>query len=354
MQPLTGLSVKGQIVPQRASLPGLMSRLACREPVANTAGAQPVYNSAMPTAPTPDSTVSRSAAPRFPMPSVGPNRTGGVVWHARALQASARWQPTRDAIGRWLACISFDSRQLILVGASAGWMMSTDFLARFDAIEAIDIDPLAAPLFAWRHGLRLKRRGVQVRWHRMDALAELDELVDRWPEAGWLFDNVLGQQIYRHHDLDAVEAALAGLAQRLAGREWASVHDWLSGPARPPAPQAVLDLPPERAVVEPGGLVLKGQSQRFEIAGESLLATLNAHGQWQDHRTAGVFPAGTEVALIPWEFRSGKWHWLQAGHVFQCGQTARTRFEARAARGNPAKALKILDELDRSERAARS
>jgi len=33
---------------------------------------------------------------------------------------------------------------------------------------------------------------------------------------------------------------------------------------------------------------------------------------------------------------------------------ARTRFEARAARGNPAKALKILDELDRSERTARS
>jgi len=33
---------------------------------------------------------------------------------------------------------------------------------------------------------------------------------------------------------------------------------------------------------------------------------------------------------------------------------ARTRFEARAARGNVAKALRILDELDRSERTGRS
>jgi hypothetical protein len=277
-----------------------------------------------------------------------------VVWHARALRASARWRPTRDLIGRWLASVSFESRRLILVGASAGWMMSTDFLARFDAIEAIDIDPLAAPLFAWRHGLRLKRKGVQVRWHRLDALAELDELVRLWPEAGWLFDNVLGQQIYRHHDLDAVEAALAGLAQRLEGREWASVHDWLSGPARPVDPQAVLAAPPLHAVMQQGGLTLNGQSQRFEVASESLLATLNAHGQWQDHRTAGVFPAGTDIALIPWEFRPGKWHWLQAGRVFQGGQESRTRVDARAARGNVAKALKILDEVDRSERTARS
>lgn len=33
---------------------------------------------------------------------------------------------------------------------------------------------------------------------------------------------------------------------------------------------------------------------------------------------------------------------------------ARTRFEARAARGNAAKALRILDELDRDDRTARS
>ncbi len=194
-------------------------------------------------------------------------------------------------------------------------MMSTEFLARFDSIEAIDIDALAAPLFTWKHGLRLKRRGIQVKWHRFDALAQLEPLAARWPDAAWLFDNVLGQQIYRHRDLDAVEAALAGLAQRLAGREWASIHDWLSGPARPADPRALLSVPPRRMVVEQEGVRFEGRALATDVAGEALLATLQASGEWQDHRTARVFPPGTDLALIPWEFRPGKWHWLQAGWV---------------------------------------
>lgn len=210
--------------------------------------------------------------------------------------------------------------------------MSTGFLARFDAVEAIDIDPLAAPLFVGRHGWRLKRRGVRVSWHRLDALADLDELLGRWPDAGWFFDNVLGQQIYRHHDLDAVEAALAGLARRLENHEWASVHDWLSGPAHPPDARGVLASTPEQAIVEPYGLKLGGRSQSFESIGESLLARLHASGQWQDHRTAGVFPPGTDVALIPWEFLPGTWHWLQAGGVLSKGAGEGARLESSAAR----------------------
>lgn len=274
-----------------------------------------VYNGLMPSSPTPPFNLSSEPVPRFPTPSVGANRTGGAVWHVRALRASGRWCPTREAISRWLDTLSFESSRLVLVGASAGWMMSTEFLARFRSIEAIDIDPLARPLFAWRHGQHLRRAGTLVTWHRQDALMQLEALMERWPSAAWLFDNVLGQQIYRHHDLDAVEAALGGLARRLAGREWASIHDWLSGPAAPADVGAVLARPIERAVIEPRALRLNGQACSVEAAGEALLATLNAGGEWQDHRTAWVFPPGTEVSLIPWEFLPGKWHWLQAGRV---------------------------------------
>lgn len=297
----------------------------------------------------PHSTPDAERAPPFPVPSVGPNRTGGAVWHVRALMASARWRPTREAIAHWLNTLNFESRHLVLVGASAGWMMSAEFLERFRSIEAIDIDPLARPLFAWRHGRRLRRAGTLVHWHRLDALLQLEALMARWPDAAWLFDNVLGQQIYRHHEMDALEAALGGLAQRLAGREWASIHDWLSGPAMPTHAGAVLSRPIDRAVIERQGLQLRGQSYSLSAAGEALLATLNASGEWWDHRTACVFPPGTSVSLIPWEFLPGTWHWLQAGDV-----SARTRFEARAARGNATKALRIVDELDRDDRTARS
>jgi hypothetical protein len=264
------------------------------------------------------------STPGFPAVAAGPNRTGGLVWHVRALRSAARWQPTRAAIARWLEGTRFASRRLVLVGASAGWMMSTPFLARFDLIEAIDIDPLSAPLFAWRHGVNLKRRGVQVNWHRVDALECLESLLARWPDAAWLFDNVLGQQIYRHRDLDAVEAALSALARRLAGREWGSVHDWLSGPADPPDPRAVLAAPQEPVAVSAGGFRMGPRELSAEAAGEWLLERLHAHGQWQDHRTAGVFPSGTEITLIPWEFRPGKWHWLQAGSVGCANSDARS------------------------------
>ena len=267
----------------------------------------------MSSSPTPPFDSGSRAVPQFPAPSVGPNRTGGALWHIRALRAAGRWRLTREAIARWLDTLGFESRRLVLVGASAGWMMSTEFLAHFRSIEAIDIDPLARPLFAWRHGQRLRRAGIAVNWHRQDALLQLEALMARWPDAAWLFDNVLGQQIYRHHDLDAVEAALGGLAQRLAGREWASVHDWLSGPAAPADVDAVLASPVRRAVIEPTGLRFREQSYSLDAAGGDLLAALNASGEWQDHRTACVFPTGTEVSLIPWEFLPGKWHWLQAG-----------------------------------------
>lgn len=261
----------------------------------------------------PPSDVAPESVPRFPAPTVGPNRTGGALWHVRALRASDRWRPTREAISRWLDSLEFESSRLILVGASGGWMMSTGFLSRFRCIEAIDIDPLARPLFAWRHGQRLRRTGTVVNWHRQDALLQLEALMARWPDAAWLFDNVLGQQIYRHHDLDAVEAALGGLARRLAGRQWASVHDWLSGPAAPSDVGDVLARPVERAVIEPTGLRFRQQSYSLDAAGGALLAALNASGEWQDHRSACVFPPGTEVSLIPWEFLPGTWHWLQAG-----------------------------------------
>lgn len=267
---------------------------------------------------------SASSSESWPAPAPGPNRTGGMVWHARALAARARWQPTRAAIAAWLDTLGFESNQLVLVGASAGWMMSGAFLSRFKAVEAVDIDPIARPLFALRHGLALRASGVRVSWHAVDALGQLQQVLDRWPDAAILFDNVLGQQIYRSHDLDRLERALSGLAQSLSGRQWASLHDWLSGPATPPDPRAALEGAPPRVRVEASGVRISSSgwsaaplpgADSWEALGPSLLALLHARGEWQDHRTGGVFPVGTEVSLIPWEFRAGKWHWLQAGYV---------------------------------------
>ncbi|MEY4663053.1 MAG: hypothetical protein RLZZ239_1526, partial [Pseudomonadota bacterium] len=58
--------------------------------------------------------------------------------------------------------------QLVLMGASAGWMLPTLWLQQFEEIHAWDIDPLAAPLFKWRHARELQRHGTTLQFHTGD------------------------------------------------------------------------------------------------------------------------------------------------------------------------------------------
>ncbi len=141
-------------------------------------------------------------------------------------------------------------------------------------------------------------------------------MLERWPDAALFFDNVLGQQIYRYSDLDLVEKALSSLSGRLAGREWASIHDWLSGPALPGADR--------KALIASGLVATVGQHNHYQLGGRVLksdacaqwmVEQLGGQGSWQDHRVAGIFPEGARLTCIPWEFRPGKWHWLQAARV---------------------------------------
>ena len=253
-------------------------------------------------------------APPAMVPS-GPNRTGGLIWHWRAWRAQSRWAQTREAIARWLAGVSPASDHLVLIGASAGWMMPSDFLSRFRRIDAIDIDPMAPALFGWRHGASLRSAGTRWQFHREDALAGLGHVLERWPQASIFFDNVLGQQIYRFTDLPGLERRLARLSSELSGRDWGSVHDWMSGPARPSALVPAAIWQPVEMTVEPRGYRLDGRALSVDDCAQTLLARLGATGDWQDHLVSQVFAPGTRVTMIPWAFRPQKWHWLQAGWV---------------------------------------
>ncbi|MEY4662535.1 MAG: hypothetical protein RLZZ239_1008, partial [Pseudomonadota bacterium] len=121
-----------------------------------------------------------------------------------------------------------------------------------------DIDPLAAPLFKWRHARELQRHGTTLQFHTGDGLAQLAELVQRMPQAFFWFDNVLGQLRFieppvahraphaaprpqTHHDpSDATHRRLKALQKTLAPVSWGSVHDRMSGPtlAHTPCPPA--------------------------------------------------------------------------------------------------------------------
>lgn len=238
--------------------------------------------------------------------------TGGLRWHVRAFWQRRRWQPTAQRIANWLSHTRPAHAHLLLIGGSAGWMMSSAWLQRFRQIDLIDIDPHAAWLFRMNHGRALRASGTALRFFQRDGLQDLEALLAASPDATIFFDNVLGQHLYRVRDLTQAEAELNQLAQRLAGRDWGSVHDLYSGPVEigRAAAQPVWRY---EGVNEPRGLTVEGL--RDTPMHKRLLAQVGGHGEWMDHLTSTVFPVGTSSELIAWPFLPTYAHWLQAGWV---------------------------------------
>ena len=230
--------------------------------------------------------------------------TGGLNWHMHAFQSQKRWQPTVAHIEYFLAHCKPRHTHLLLMGCSAGWMMPTAWLTQFTRIDAYDIDPLAQNLFNWRHGRALRKSQTHISHHRQDAMAHLPDILAQHPQASIWFDNMLGQHRYRIRDEALVEKELRALKSTLAGRDWGSVHDLLSGPT------SVTQSPDLRIQNIRQNVYPKDMDATYN---QSLVQSLRAQGIWFDHLTSHVFAQDTSTTLIPWEFKTNYWHWLQAG-----------------------------------------
>ena len=232
--------------------------------------------------------------------------TGGLNWHVQAYMSRKRWQPTVQLIEQFLTHVQTRSEHLVLIGASAGWMMPPSWLARFQRIDAYDIDPLAAWLFDLQHGKSLKAQGIALHHHRQDALATLPEVLKEHPKACIWFDNVLGQHRFRVRDEARAEQELAQLKTTLQGRSWGSLHDVWSGPTDGRLLPAGLQVWSHHVTTQ----------QAMEPAfSQKLLASVGAKEAWHDHLTSQVFAPNTATTWMPWAFKPNYWHWLQAGWV---------------------------------------
>jgi hypothetical protein len=233
------------------------------------------------------------------------NLTGGLHWHWQAWRSKARWALTCDEIEKWLLSQAVPTEELLLIGASAGWMLSTPWLMRFKRIQAWDIDPLAGQLFKWRHGAALKAEGVMLTYQKGDALTRLPYLLREQPQATVFFDNVLGQIRFQNSNPHQAEKRLASITRALRGRHWGSVHDRLSGPVR--------DAWPAHHLPEARHSEQDTQNEPQET--QEWLGLMGAKSPWLDHLTGGVFPKETRVTNLAWPMKAAYWHWLQAGWV---------------------------------------
>jgi len=228
------------------------------------------------------------------------NLTGGWHWHWRAWRSQHRWAAASAEIETWLLAQTMPRQQLVLIGASAGWMLPSSWLAQFDEIHAWDIDPWAAPLFRWRHAQALKQQGAALHLHTGDGLARLNDLVSAMPHAFFWFDNVLGQLRFTDEPLDAVSHRLRQIRHRMAPVAWGSVHDRMSG-------RTLQDASRPAAQRGQAGEAMDGpQSQ-------ARLGQIGAISPWLDHLTDRILPPGTPVQHTAWPFKPGYAHWLEMG-----------------------------------------
>jgi len=161
------------------------------------------------------------------------NPSGGLVWHWHAWRHQHAWQESINQVGQWLEETPTPSKELVLIGASAGWMMPSAWLQRFEKVTTFDIDFFAAPLFRRRHGPALKASGTQLRCHTADALTHLQPLLRAHNHASILFDNVLGQVRFHHPSVDEASQRIEAITKALRGRSWGSSQPM----SNPPAPK---------------------------------------------------------------------------------------------------------------------
>jgi hypothetical protein len=150
----------------------------------------------------------------------------------------------------------------------------------------------------------------------VDALAELQALLAAHADAAVLFDNVLGQLRFMHVSLDQTASCLDMIKRHLVGREWGSLHDAYSGAVRHTG-RVLERVVTFQSLKQDGAVQMVSGDAGVPIdPGLAPFASqLEAEGEWLDHLTSEVFPAGTTVHHIAWHYSRHYCHWLQAGWV---------------------------------------
>jgi len=200
--------------------------------------------------------------------------------------------PFRESVSTFLQSWNPSASQLIIVGPSAGWFLPDSFLCRFSRLTLIDLDTSAPLFFALGHGRSLRRSGTRTKWIHADFVDCLPQVLSANGDAAILFCNILGQLALEREDY---EARLGELPRWLAGRRWASFHDRYS-----------VRIPISKAFEATA-------FTSFEKMDAQMLQRLGLSGEWMDHGTDAVLPAGVLRHYFAWHIVPDRLHWIEAG-----------------------------------------
>jgi len=216
--------------------------------------------------------------------------SGSLPYHLRAWRwRHSFWAPFHAQVRRWLTDWHPDTNHLVLIGPSAGYALPAQFLARFARISLLEPDPVARWL--------LRRRFPEAAFDAQDSeyLAQpggFARLAAAYPDAAFLFCNLLGQELQGQPAAFDRAAWLAELEPALAGRPWASWHDLVST-ARAPDSQMPLRL--DQAIPLDELLTQFWHGGKLEVS---------------DHETAGLCPQAPRSYSI-WHLAPARYHLIE-------------------------------------------
>lgn len=171
------------------------------------------------------------------MPYLHPS--GGPVYHLRAWRyGRVLWRPFHAQVENWLSGWRPRCGHLLLVGPSGGYALDAGFLEKFEHITVLEPDGLARRILSRRFPRMPFRFDSGFDLARPDGF---ERLARRYPDAAFLFCNLLGQQLVGQARGFQRQTWLSSLAPALAGRSWASWHD-LASAQRAPDGREVLRL----------------------------------------------------------------------------------------------------------------
>lgn len=222
------------------------------------------------------------------MPLLHPS--GGINYHLRAWRwRRSRWLPFHSEVARWLEAWRPETAELVLIGPSGGYALNARFLDRFQRLVVLEPDALA------RHLLRQRFIDFTFQFADSTWLAQTDGptiLAQRYPDAAFLFCNLLGQTLYGQGPGHDRSAWLTALQTALQQREWASWHD-LASTARRPDRFGQFALSQAEA--------LDDLLARFWLGG-----VLEIH----DHECSGMLPASPRQYAI-WQLAPSRFHLVE-------------------------------------------
>jgi hypothetical protein len=238
------------------------------------------------------------------------SQSGGLVYHFRAWRYhSTLWQPFRQELKTWLEqeWNPPKGQPLVLIGPSAGWCLPVQFLEKFPQVVAYDLDPFALFL------LKKRMKGVNLSTVTSDALGVLDHptgdslrrLITSAPlqNASILFCNLWGQ-LYFDDELEKnLPAWRIELEKILAGRNWASFFDRLSGAVPPDIRSSTRD--------SSGSL---SDAALLDTLYSASQGALQKPVELQDHSTGDYF-AKNPRRHLSWELEPGRFHLIECIHA---------------------------------------